>query len=195
MRGSLWRGAEDATFLHAWRKPPGIALDLGCGDGKFLAGLAAAGYQTVGLDFSHRALVLAQGRVTAKLAQGDLRDLPFKTGSIDVVGARFALGALLGGQREEAGNEIERVVAPGGIALVEEFGYDDFRFGNGQEVEQDTFERNRGITTHYFDADEAPELLPSLKVVHRQELRGAQRTDEGERVRHRWRWILRRETS
>src|SRR4030042_6701086 len=45
-------------------------LDLGCGDGRNLVGLASAGYSCVGLDLSRSALLRAQRRPSICSARG-----------------------------------------------------------------------------------------------------------------------------
>lgn len=195
MRGDLWRGVEDATFLTSRIDPDARVLELGCGDGKFLAGLATARYRAVGVDFSRHALRRASGRVKAPLVLADGRALPFRDASIPAVIARYVLGAQLARGRSAMAGEIERVTAPGGLLLVEEFSVDDFRSGTGQLVEPGTYERNRGITTHYFGREEVPTLFTRLKLEETVELRSLQKTGASKSPRHRWRWIFRRRPS
>jgi ubiquinone/menaquinone biosynthesis C-methylase UbiE len=192
MRGALWRGVADATFLHAHVPTQARVLELGCGDGKFLAGLAAAGYHPFGVDFARSGLQLARERARLPLVLGDVRALPFTDQAVAAVAARYVLGALVAEDRRRAGAELARVLQPGGTALVEEFATGDFRHGTGRQVEPETFERNRGLLTHYFQADEGPALVPDLDLVQCELREGRQRVREGLRPRRSWRWILRK---
>jgi ubiquinone/menaquinone biosynthesis C-methylase UbiE len=190
MRGSLWRGVSDAEFLRPWIPPGRRVVELGCGDGKFLAGLRAAGYRVLGVDFSRHALKHARKRMPAELALADVRALPFRERTVDAVCARYVLGSLYEDGRRRAAREIERVMTPQGAVLLEEFSTQDFRAGTGSEVEERTYERNQGILTHYFEAGEAAALFPGLRVAAAEELTSTQRTGEARAPRHRLRWIL-----
>lgn len=181
-RGRLWRGRADPAPIPELLPSPARVLEVGCGDGKFLAELERLGHGWVGLDSSPRALRLVRERLPgAPTVQGDARRLPFNEGRFDAVVARYLLGALLAPGRAEAAGELVRVLRPGGFIVVEEFSMEDFRRGKGDEVEAGTFERNAGITTHYFDAKELRSLFPGLEPLREEELRHELRV-EGARV-------------
>lgn len=190
MRGQLWRGGEEASWLGT-HLPPGSRLaELGCGDGKFLAALQAAGHRPVGLDFSRRALRLTSQRVACPLVLGDVRNLGLRPASLDAVVARFVLGALDEADRVVAAQELAGSVRPSGCALLEEFSRADFRYGQGREVEPHTFERNRGISTHYFVAEELAGLFPAWRPRLLAPVEHVQRTRDGPARRSRWRLVL-----
>lgn len=192
MRGRLWRGVTPADFLGG-RLPAGARiLELGCGDGKFLAGLQAAGYRPVGLDFAPHALALARRAGARELARADVRALPVRDASVTALAARYVLGALRASDRTRALQEMERVLAPGGLAVVEEFSTRDFRSGRGRPVEPGTFERNRGILTHYFEEHELPAACEGLVLEEVEAVVSTQRVGATRARRHRWRWWLRR---
>ncbi|HEX6032735.1 MAG TPA: class I SAM-dependent methyltransferase, partial [Tepidiformaceae bacterium] len=75
---AAWRPSYDrfADLLH----PGATVLDLGCGAGLDVAGLAEAGLQLVGLDISSRLLALTQtkGLMEGRVIKGDLRSLPIR---------------------------------------------------------------------------------------------------------------------
>lgn len=56
-------------------------LDLACGPGRHAAELARAGGRVVGFDLSRAMLRRARERNSAVLVRGDMRALPFKSGS------------------------------------------------------------------------------------------------------------------
>lgn len=162
-RGRLWRGAANLDPLPDYVSPPSMVLDVGCGDGKFASALANAGYAWVGLDFSRHALRLLPE--TGRAVLGDCRKLPFADASFPAVVARYTLGALSSTGREAAARELARVCMSDGTLLVEEFSVDDFRNGKGNLVEPGTFERNKGLWTHYFTQPELGPLFPDLKPI------------------------------
>jgi demethylmenaquinone methyltransferase/2-methoxy-6-polyprenyl-1,4-benzoquinol methylase len=107
-------------------------LDLCCGTGDiaFLAErLAGQGQARVtGLDFTLPMLAVARRRrpsegSTASFSQGDALRLPFRDGSFDVVSVGYGLRNLADIPRGLA--EMRRVLAPGGRAVVLDFGKPD----------------------------------------------------------------------
>ena len=70
-------------FLKIHLKPAGYLLDLACGSGRHSIDLKADGYMMVGLDASRRLLRIAKQRShDIAVVLGDIRFLPFKTGTI-----------------------------------------------------------------------------------------------------------------
>jgi SAM-dependent methyltransferase len=79
-------------------KPPGRALDLGCGTGTNVIYMAQHGWDVTGIDFVPRALAAAKrkaqaARVTARLIQADVTRLA-ELGIGDRFGLVFDLGCL-----------------------------------------------------------------------------------------------------
>jgi SAM-dependent methyltransferase len=140
---------------------PGDArvLDLGCGAGKSLAALRAAGpaWHLVGLDASRPGLRRAPREV---LVQGDASRLPLRPACVDAVRIDFLLGHLDPASRGAAAVEVERVLRPGGWLEVHEFARGDLRDGAGTPGrEAHTWTRD-GVPTHYFEPGELAALFP-----------------------------------
>ncbi|HLE48088.1 MAG TPA: class I SAM-dependent methyltransferase [Candidatus Thermoplasmatota archaeon] len=192
-RGRLWRGTASIEPLPSVATPPGPLLEIGCGDGKFLRAVAAAGYDTLGVDSSRYALRFAADGMRARCLQGDARALPFRDGAFPIVVARYMIGALLDKPRRQAAQELARVTRRRGVLLVEDFGVEDFRFGNGREVEASTFERNEGILTHYFAEGEHAGLFgAAVEIVETAILRKVQRVGAKQEPRVARRSVFRR---
>jgi ubiquinone/menaquinone biosynthesis C-methylase UbiE len=111
-----------------------VVLDLGCGWGRHLRLLAAAGHRVVGLDLSHALLrrvpptdtgVVAGG--SSALVAGDMRALPFDEGSFDaVLNLATSLGLFLEDRDVVAAlSEARRVLRAGGRLLIEGMHRDD----------------------------------------------------------------------
>jgi SAM-dependent methyltransferase len=91
-------------------------LELGCGEGTLLAALDAA--HKYGIDPSIHALVRARRRSAAECAVARAEELPFPSGSFDLV---IAVGVMEHFEKpDEATAEVRRVLAPAGryIALI-----------------------------------------------------------------------------
>ena len=93
-------------------------LDLGCGAGRVMALLDAAGCRAVGVDLATGALRVARQDLGpgARLVQADAFHLGLATGSFDVV---LSLGYASVGSYVGVQDEIARVLRPHGVALID----------------------------------------------------------------------------
>lgn len=65
----------------------------------------------------------------ANIAQGDIRNLPFKTGTFDIIFSVEVLNYLKHSDEEQVVSEIDRVLKPGGFALLH---WDNVAFLDGR---------------------------------------------------------------
>ncbi|MEO5677983.1 MAG: ubiquinone/menaquinone biosynthesis methyltransferase [Usitatibacter sp.] len=106
-------------------QPGTRALDLACGTGDIALALAAAGATVIGLDITHRMLVLAKQKASPEPAPGpswvtaDMMALPFADQSFDAVTTGYGLRNVPEISTSLA--EIRRVLAPGGLVLSLDF--------------------------------------------------------------------------
>lgn len=106
-------------------RPPGRALDLGCGRGQYTPELARRGWEAVGIDVVPAAIEAAKARDGSGAAYlaGDVTDLPSAgLGTFDFfldIGCFQGLGA---GQRLAAGRGVSRLANPGATLLMLAFG-------------------------------------------------------------------------
>jgi SAM-dependent methyltransferase len=117
----------DRKFERVWELldahlPCDSFLDAGCGDGRHLAAIAAAGYRparVVGIDISER--ILETARATAaelepELLRGNVEALPVEDGAFDLVLCTQVIEHLID---VEAGmGELARVIRPGGTLIL-----------------------------------------------------------------------------
>jgi SAM-dependent methyltransferase len=102
-------------------------LDLGCGQGWYLAELSRAGYRMHGIDYSVGQLRRAaahqarEGLAVARLAQADAQELPFPDGTFDFAYSINAFHHLPTPEAQaRAAREIVRVLRPGGAFVLHE---------------------------------------------------------------------------
>jgi ubiquinone/menaquinone biosynthesis C-methylase UbiE len=165
-RGRLWGGT--IRFLPVL--PPGSRiLELGCGDGKNLSVVQERGWEPVGIDFSSQATGLCRqnaGREPVdRVITADARMTPFKNNSFDVILATHIIGHMTLEGRRMAAGEIFRLLLPGGTLIFCGFSMRDMRYGAGEKIEDGTFRRGNGISTHYFSREDTIALFSSLTAV------------------------------
>jgi SAM-dependent methyltransferase len=127
------------------------------------------GWDVIALDFSSRAVTLCRkaipDHVHGQVMIADARWSPFKSTTFDAIFAIHMIAHLHAPDRKYIAREIIRLLRPGGMLFFCEFSRDDFRFGNGHESEESTFQRGTGIITHYFSEKEASHLFSGLTAV------------------------------
>lgn len=124
------RVAAEKHFSHPLRvdwlpqclqNPWARVLDYGCGYGRTLAELSAAGFANIfGADFSRAMLARARSEVpSARLVQTDGCSLPFKSESFDLV-LFFAVLTCVPDSSEQRAllSEAKRVLRPGGVVYI-----------------------------------------------------------------------------
>jgi demethylmenaquinone methyltransferase/2-methoxy-6-polyprenyl-1,4-benzoquinol methylase len=122
------RWKKETVALAFQGRAPGRWLDLCCGTGDicFLAEAAAgAGTRVVGADFTLPMLAVARRRARAdsrksSFVQADALRLPFADGTFDVLTVGYGLRNLADPEAGVA--EMRRVLAPGGRAVILDFG-------------------------------------------------------------------------
>ena len=144
------RDTEDAQRAVAlvqrvapWR-PGERVLDLACGAGRHAAELERAGAEVVGFDLSPAMLHRARTLSAAPLVRGDMRALPFGSGSFAVVVNLFT---SFGYFRDDAEHrlvvrQIADVLAPGGRLVLDYLNADQVR----QTLRRDSEEVRDGAT-------------------------------------------------
>lgn len=166
--GLQYGGLGDIRPLEPFLKPDMLVLDAGCGDGKTTE-LIAKKCDVVGSDFSREALRSLRSQrpllSSVDLVECQLMALPFESEKFNAVACIHAVSHLLKKERSRVARELARVLKPQGHLLVEGFGREDLRYGDGSELESGTFLRGNGIFTHYFEEREIPHLFRDLELV------------------------------
>lgn len=150
-----WAGPVHAG--HLLRDLGPRVVELGAGGGKVASVLPR---DAVGVDW----VVEGLRDASRPRVLGDVRVLPFRSGSVDALVAVHVLGHLVGDDRAAALAEWARVTRPGGVLVLEVFSTGDARAHVGRAVEEWTRERE-GIPTHYFTVDELMPLLRGFEGV------------------------------
>lgn len=107
-----------AAVLQLIQQGPGRVLDAGMGPGRLLDELVRRGWTVSGIDASVEMVAAARSRLPEaadRLAHAKIEGLPFADGSFDAV---VATGVLEYTDLESAIAELQRVLRPGGLAVV-----------------------------------------------------------------------------
>ena len=123
-----WKAQTVRLGFHAGKRPERW-LDLCCGTGDMclLAG-STPGVAVTGVDFTLPMLAVARRRRIGSgndctLVQADALCLPFRDGTFDVITVGYGLRNLA--DLEKGLSEMRRVLAPGGRAVILDFGKPD----------------------------------------------------------------------
>jgi SAM-dependent methyltransferase len=108
-----------AALGDGWLPGSGRVLDVGCGLGSEAGQLASAGWHATGIDLSGTALRQAAAENgDAAFACADVRALPFASGCFDAAVDRGCFHYLPAADRPRYGDELRRVLRPGGKLLL-----------------------------------------------------------------------------
>lgn len=149
-------------------------LELGVGNGKTLLSIMRNKPKKVSaLDFSNEALKICEDRFAnhlnykaLELKEGNLKNLPFKDESFDVVVAYYVFDNLCKKERLAAAKEIWRVLKKTGKVLFEDFAVGDFREKrDGKAMEMHTVVKKNGLFCHFFTKEEVVLLFDKFKKI------------------------------
>lgn len=101
-------------FLDAYQ--PGKVLDVGCGDGRFLHRMQAAGWTVDGIDFDAKAVANAKRLYGLTLRHGDLRAAGLPASQFEAVTMSHVIEHVLDPVGLLA--EIKRLLKPGGHLVI-----------------------------------------------------------------------------
>jgi len=148
--------------------------DLGCGTGRHLVFLAREGFEVHGTDISERGLEFAskwlkREGLQAELKQADMTSIPYPEGFFDAVISIYVIYHNTLANMKKTIAEIHRVLRPGGLALLTFISKNDYRYGDGNQIEPDTFAPSmgpdRGTPHHYSDRVEIEALLGQFHIL------------------------------
>lgn len=148
-------------------------LDLGCGTGRHTIALAKLDFDTFGIDISKNALAvckerLAEEHLMAKIIEGDIyQTLPYQDDFFDGLLSIKVLHHNKVTEIKKLIEEIERILKPGGLIMVEVPGQVGQLYG---EIEPGTIAPQegpeKGILHHLFkDENEVKSFFKDFEII------------------------------
>jgi len=147
-------------------------LDLGCGTGRHCIYLAKKGFDVIGVDVSKSALKMAkEWALKEKLknvsfVSGTMTNIPFSKGHFDAAISVSVIHHAVKKDITQTLAEVHRVLKKNGLFCANVASVKDPRYGEGEEVEDNTFrileafeEKRFEELHHFFTKREASELL------------------------------------
>jgi SAM-dependent methyltransferase len=158
-------------FLGTELEPGARVLDAGCGKGRHAGLLRERGYNFWGCDISGVAVQKAshganQPDLGNRFHVADLRELPYRDGSIEAVICVHTLPYHLRLGMVAAVTEFIRVLSPGGWLYADLLDVDDSEFEKGPNIEKYTYLDSDGTPVHFSNHDEIEKLFSSFRVHH-----------------------------
>ena len=189
-----------------WRQEGREAIyDLGCGAGRHMAYLQAQGFRVCGTDVSPKALDtcaerLRQVGLPARLVRADMIAAPFAAEQFEAALATNVLNHNPRRLLQQALDEVWRVLRPGGEYYLTVLNTWDWRCGDGEEVEPNSFVLatgpEAGVLHHFFAEDDLRDWVRAFELLElRREqspITGASGTDGSPVTRDAWAVLLRR---
>lgn len=152
-----WEAADSAiTTLELFRKYElNKILIPGFGYGRNAKIFADSGFKVTGIEISETAIDLAKKHFgdTIKVYHGSVNLMPFDQELYDGI---FSYGLIhLLGEKERIKLIVDcyNQLRPNGYMVFISISKQDFRYGQGKEINKDTFEPWPGLTLFFYDSD------------------------------------------
>mgnify|MGYP001286285846 FL=1 len=145
------------------------ALDVGCGTGSTVLQALDMGYNVWGIDISGSAIEKCRARLElggfyAHLVKCDF--LEWKSDErFDTILLHHFLSSLKMDERGRAVEKAREFLYSGGIISFQDFSIDDFRYGKGKKLEENTFLKGNSLTCHFFSEDEVRDLFDDMEIM------------------------------
>src|SRR2546425_6341078 len=147
------------------------AFDLGCGVGRHVLLLAREGYEVHASDFSKPTVQYCQEwlrreGLTATVIQKDMTEIPYPDVFFDLVIAYNVIYHTTFGGMKDLVQTVHRKLRPGGYCFVTLKSSEGWLYGQGVEIEKNTFLRSgKGVPVHFSTEDEIETLFGDFDLV------------------------------
>lgn len=169
-------------------------LDVGCGYGRDCIYLARSGFDVIGIDISAEALKLARDwakgdGLKIDFMHMDITDNSFEDSRFDTVIMFNTFHFMREKVRERTVSELYRILRDGGVLVQAMFSRMEKGFGQGPEVEANTFESKPGRPVHFFSEEEIRDAFARFAIDRLEEVDVHEVHQDGNEHFHR-EWLM-----
>lgn len=150
------------------------AFDLGCGAGRHVVFLAKEGYETYASDFSEPAVKYCQDwldreGLSATVTKMDMFQIPYPDSFFDLIIAYNVIYHSSFEEMKELVQLIRDKLRPGGYFFVSIKSTEEWNYGQGEEIEKNTFLRPlKGVPVHFSTEEETDILFEEFELVSKE---------------------------
>jgi len=138
----------------------------GSGYGRNTRLFSSSGFDVTGIEISGTAYNLAkQFDPASKVYEGSVLDMSFVPGTFDAIYCFNALHLFCENERKLFIQECVGKLGEQGLIFFTVFSEEEPSFGEGREVESNTYESRPGRPTHYFTEEDLREHFRDFEVV------------------------------
>jgi SAM-dependent methyltransferase len=167
--GMIWGETPSKTANYALDifRTNNIASILvpGSGYGRNTKLFSSSGYTVTGIEVSEKACLMArQFDPCSEFYQGSILDMSFDTTSYDAIYCFNTLHLFLENDRIVFLDNCNDKVKTDGLMFFTVFSDEESNFGQGKEVEKNTFETRPGRPAHYYTEDDLLEQFKDFSI-------------------------------
>lgn len=168
--GMIWGETPSKTAYYALdvfrRHDVNNILIPGSGYGRNSKLFSSSGYLVTGVEISETACSMArQFDAKSEFHNGSVLDMSFDTVSYDAIYCFNVLHLFLESDRRLFLEECRKKLKEEGLAFFTAFSDKESNYGDGREVERNTFETRPGRPAHYYSEDELSEEFDSYRII------------------------------
>jgi SAM-dependent methyltransferase len=167
--GKIWGSVPSQSAEHACslfrRYAIRHMLVPGSGYGRHLRFFLRAGYEAEGIELSEEAIrICREDLPEAIVYNGSVLDMPLDLPVYDAIYCYNVLHLFREADRRLFLKQFRQHLQPQGWAYFSVFSDEETSFGQGAEIEPNTFESKPGRPVHYFTAEDLAEHFASFRV-------------------------------
>jgi SAM-dependent methyltransferase len=153
--GMIWGESPSKTAYYAldiFRKHKIKSILIpGSGYGRNSKLFSSSGYRVTGIEISEKAFIMAREfDPGSKFHNESVLDMSFDTGKYDAIYCFNVLHLFREDNRKKFLDECSKKLKDKGLAFFTVFSDEESSFGQGKEVEKNTFETRPGRPAHYY---------------------------------------------
>jgi cyclopropane fatty-acyl-phospholipid synthase-like methyltransferase len=173
------------------KNPPKRILDIGCGYGRDLFYYVSHGMETTGIDISEKAISLAYRQgvslgIPFEVLKNDfLCETSFQCNSFDFIVSYELLHLLNKIELKKAIEKIYGLLTKNGLTGHIILSDEDFTFGRGTRMSENTYEWVKGKIVHYYQEEELRGFFYMFKILRLERIE-VKESHDGYHVHNGW---------